>query len=363
MNPPSPAGTRIAALDGLRGLGALLVMLFHFDVFYLPQAGLSRAFPGLTHGYLGVDLFFLLSGFVMAHVYGVEMGANWRAHWFEFARARVARIYPMFLLATLAMVVAYAVCRRPLNMVAFTGTTLVLQPALLQYLHGGLSWNYPTWSIGTEAAAYLYFVLYADMLMYGKRPSWLAWAWAGVVCAIAVRHTGSLNLFAGPLALLRTLAEFTLGALLYRAHRDQAPSARTWPLALAGVAAALAAWTRWDPFSVLAFACAIYHAVGGSGLLARALNSRAAVALGVWSYAVYLLHAPVHYTVDAVMAATGHPLRELSVSQARVAMGLTVLAVIALAALAHRWIEVPMRRWVLRALPAPDRRVVTRTVG
>jgi peptidoglycan/LPS O-acetylase OafA/YrhL len=78
---------------------------------------------------------------------------------------------------------------------------------------------------------------------------------------------------------------------------------------------------------------------------------------------VYLLHAPVHYTVDAVMAATGHPLRELSVSQARVAMGLTVLAVIALAALAHRWIEVPMRRWVLRALPAPDRRVVTRTVG
>src|SRR5271154_3749496 len=59
---------RISSLDGLRGIAALAVVLFHYNIFYLPQAKL----PYIGQGYLGVDLFFLMSGFVMAHVYGRE---------------------------------------------------------------------------------------------------------------------------------------------------------------------------------------------------------------------------------------------------------------------------------------------------
>ncbi len=60
------ANKRIPSLDGLRGIAALAIMLFHFNIFFVPQA----RFPALGHAYLAVDLFFLLSGLVMAHVYG-----------------------------------------------------------------------------------------------------------------------------------------------------------------------------------------------------------------------------------------------------------------------------------------------------
>ena len=60
--------TRIRGLDGLRGLAAIAVMLFHFNLFFLPQAQIDHVVPFVGRAYLAVDLFFLLSGFVMAHV-------------------------------------------------------------------------------------------------------------------------------------------------------------------------------------------------------------------------------------------------------------------------------------------------------
>src|SRR5277367_5726076 len=89
--PVSPA-RRISSLDGLRGIAAMTVVAFHFNVFFLPQARL----PFLNRAYLSVDLFFLLSGFVMAHVYGRDLAFNWQIYWQRFAVARFARIYPLF---------------------------------------------------------------------------------------------------------------------------------------------------------------------------------------------------------------------------------------------------------------------------
>jgi len=101
MNAPS----RIASLDGLRGIAAVGVMIFHFDHFFLPQAALTSMLPFmrpiLDRAYLGVDLFFLMSGFVMAHIYGQKLSSNWRVHWKDFAIMRFARIYPLFVLTTL----------------------------------------------------------------------------------------------------------------------------------------------------------------------------------------------------------------------------------------------------------------------
>jgi peptidoglycan/LPS O-acetylase OafA/YrhL len=138
-------------LDGLRGIAAIAVMAFHFNIFFLPQARL----PFVGRGYLAVDLFFLLSGFVMAHVYGRKLASNWRAHWQEFAIARFARIYPLFALTLLAVMTVHVSDPR-LRMVSFSRRSLALQPLLLQQW-SGLSWNYPSWSISTEAEAYVFF--------------------------------------------------------------------------------------------------------------------------------------------------------------------------------------------------------------
>src|ERR1700676_1256947 len=101
---------RVPSLDGLRGIAAIAVMLFHFNIFFLPQARL----PFVGRAYLAVDLFFMLSGFVMAHVYGRLLASSWRVHALLFARARFARLYPLFAVTTLGMLVIFALSHRPL---------------------------------------------------------------------------------------------------------------------------------------------------------------------------------------------------------------------------------------------------------
>src|SRR5215469_5748632 len=139
--------TRIPCLDGLRGLAALAVMLFHFNIFFLPQARLTEIAPFVSRGYLAVDLFFLLSGFVMAHVYGRLLGSNWRAHWRHFAVSRFARLYPLFAITTMVIVSLVTLYHAPTKEVSFSGRSLALQPIMLQQWSSGLSWNYPSWSI------------------------------------------------------------------------------------------------------------------------------------------------------------------------------------------------------------------------
>src|SRR5271170_7062792 len=115
---------RISSLDGMRGIAAIAVMMFHFNIFFLPQARL----PFLGRAYLSVDLFFLLSGFVMTHVYGRELASNWRAHWLKFAIARFARIYPLFALTMLVMMIIVALSATQIRLVSLSGRSLVLQP-------------------------------------------------------------------------------------------------------------------------------------------------------------------------------------------------------------------------------------------
>src|SRR5215831_16846440 len=188
-------------------------MLFHFNLFYLPQARLSDVVRLVTRAYLGVDLFYMLSGFVMAHVYGRLLALNWQAHWLDFAIARIARIYPAFAVTLLTMMIVVTLTNMPLQMVIFSGRSLALQPMLLQQWASDLSWDYPSWSVSTEAEAYVFFVFCAGLLLGGRHPRPIATGCIVILAALSSRHGGSLNTFVGLSALLRTLAEFSLGVL------------------------------------------------------------------------------------------------------------------------------------------------------
>ena len=157
------------------------VMAFHFNLFFLPQAGLSTIVPLVNRAYLAVDLFFLLSGFVMAHVYGRELAANRKAHWRRFALARFARLYPLFAIATAALVALVALCHAPEDEFPFSGRSLALEALMLQQWGSGLSWDYPSWSISTEAEAYTFFIFFAGILLAGKCPRLM------IICCILVR--------------------------------------------------------------------------------------------------------------------------------------------------------------------------------
>jgi peptidoglycan/LPS O-acetylase OafA/YrhL len=349
---------RIASLDGLRGIAAVGVMIFHFNYFFLPQAALAAALPFMRpifdHLYLGVDLFFLMSGFVMAHVYGQKLASNWRAHWRDFAIMRFARIYPLFALTTLVMVVTHALTHRPLLWIAFSGRSLALQPLLLQ-VWGGLSWNYASWSISTETAAYVFFVFAASALVTGKHPRVIAVSCVAILTALSIRRGGWLHLFTGYAAVVRTITEFSLGALLYRAYAGAKTSSVVWLTLLAIVCVALAELTRWDIAFVGVFAYLIYHGANPTTFVARLLRSAPAIAVGAWSYSIFLWHAPVHYAVMAIFSAAGHPTETLDVTTARWLMLVTMLAVICLSALTFNCFEVPARRLIRRTLLRADR--------
>jgi peptidoglycan/LPS O-acetylase OafA/YrhL len=352
------ATSRIASLDGLRGIAAVGVMIFHFNYFFLPQAALTSMLPFLRpvldHAYLGVDLFFLMSGFVMAHVYGQKLASNWRAHWRDFATMRFARIYPLFVLTTLAMMVTHALAHIPLSGISFSSRSLALQPLLLQEW-GGLSWNYSSWSVSTEAAAYTFFVFSAGALVTGKYPRVIAAICVAILAALCIEHGGRLHLFTGVPALLRTIAEFSLGALLYRAHLAAKTSSGIWPALLAVVCVVLAVLTRWDIAAVGVLAYLVYHGANPTTLLARLLSSAPAVAIGAWSYSIFLWHAPTHYAVMAMFSAYGHPAETLDVTTARLLMLATMLAVLCLSALTFNCFEVPARRLIRRTLLRTER--------
>ncbi len=343
---------RVSSLDGLRGIAAISVMAFHFDVFFLPHARLSHLVPFLGRAYLAVDLFFLLSGFIMAHVYGRLLASNWRTHWRHFAFARFARLYPLFMITTLAMVLLVVVYRAPTEDVSFSGRSLALQPALLQQWYSGLSWNYPSWSISTEAEAYFFFVFFAGLLVAGRRPYFVAACCIAVLAMLGVRNGGSLNYFYGVCALLRTLAEFSLGVLLYRSFLSRTVYKGKLSGFLAVGFLALSAVTRADYVAVCGLAFIIYYCADATHLLARSLEIRPLVTLGNWSYSVYLWHVPVSCAIMVAFSAGHHPVSELDTSHARLLLLTTAVAVVTIAALHYRYVEKPMRRLVLRASEA-----------
>jgi peptidoglycan/LPS O-acetylase OafA/YrhL len=341
---PMSYATRVPSLDGLRGIAALGVMLFHFNIFFLPQAHL----PFVGWAYLSVDLFFLLSGFIMAHVYGRLLASNWRAHWMHYGRARFARIYPLFAVTTLAMLASVALFHMPLPLVSFSGRSLALQPVLLQQWASGLSWNYPSWSISSEAECYVAFIFSAGVLLAGRHPRLIAACCAGAVAALSVVNDGSLNCFVGPLALLRALAEFSLGVLLYRAHSDSGKFSRKWIIVAVIPLVTLAKITHLDFFMVGAFGCLIYYGVSATDAVGRFLNSRPLIALGNWSYGIYLWQAPMHYAVMASFAAVGYPISSLGQLGARLLVLATGVLVVGVSALSYPYFEMPLRRFINR---------------
>jgi peptidoglycan/LPS O-acetylase OafA/YrhL len=336
----------------LRGIAAVAVMEFHFNVFFLPQARLTEIVPFLGRAYLSVDLFFLLSGFVMAHVYGEALATNWRASWMNFAVARFARLYPVFALTTVAMIVIVALSDTPINGVSLSAGTLALQPFMLQQWASGLSWNYPTWSISTEAEAYAYFVVFAGLLLRGKNPRLLAACCIVILILLGQGGGGSLNYFVGIRAFLRTLAEFSLGVMLYRAHASATGISHGWVGIGAVVLAGAALIIRLDVLMVGAFACLIYYCVNAPDSLAgKILNSVPSVALGKWSYSVYLWHVPTHFAVMAALAALGHPVSALSVLNARLLIVLMTAVVVTIAAFHYEYFEMPMRHLIVKFIP------------
>jgi peptidoglycan/LPS O-acetylase OafA/YrhL len=352
----------IKSLTGLRGVAAIYVVVFHF-LSPSPLHAFSNPFKTfVVHGYLAVDLFFILSGFVMALNYSRMFASGWSmaAHR-KFLGRRIARIYPLYFAATIAgFLLAMLGWVHSLN-VAPPGLALLLNVLMVQVWGCVQSFDSPGWSISAEWFAYLIFPLLVIPTLF-RKPLW-GWALAGASAMIlallsalpASFHLGgypqgALLAFSDPwfaLPLLRCVPEFMLGLLAYRLAATpfgQSLGSRRWlspVLCLAGLA--LLATPGMDLAVVLLFPLLVISVASGTHAPSRVLGSPPAQLLGTLSYSVYLTHFLMVGVLQWVYAfARTSGLAHAHVVAAAVVIPLTF----AVAYIAYRCIEVPGRQWL-----------------
>jgi peptidoglycan/LPS O-acetylase OafA/YrhL len=310
---PKPFPSDLRMLTALRALAALMVVLFHFADRTAPGSALHTTL--IDHGQLGVDIFFVLSGFILAHVY-LERCAQGRFAMGDFLVNRLARLYPMHLvMLLLAVGNGLAAWRNGLALEVY-GPMLGLDPVtghgalwnLLTSLTLTHAWgttnghyfNSVSWSISAEAAAYLLFPLIAAAsLAFGARAK-QRMAVAVLVylaCELAARCLlgAGLNDLSWRYGILRILPEFAMGVAVYGlgVARPLSRDALLWLLP-AGLGLTIGLLALGAPVAVMpplfAGVILLIASAEREHLTPPAWALNPLVYLGEISYSTYMLH-------------------------------------------------------------------------
>lgn len=337
-------------ISGLRGLSVLLIVLFHLDVEWLPG------------GFVGVDVFFVISGYLITRILVADIGKEGFSL-SDFFLRRLKRIYPAFLAVAAAMLLAGWFIQSPGDYRVLS-KSVVFGLAGLINLHFLTSFGYfspvaesvPTlhiWSLSLELQFYLFWIL--AIFLFGRILR------CGPVVLVVLSSLAAVVSFGACLYLLETRPiaafylpparfwEFLAGALLGLGIPGGAPSTgRAAGITEAAFAAGigLILWSAFTldgtrPFpgfnalpAVLG-SVLILAAIGRGSVLARGLRLEPLNSLGIVSYSLYLWHWPVivFYRAYNNAAALGPA-----------DMAAVAALSIALAYMSWRWVEQPFRK-------------------
>lgn len=351
----------VKAFEGGRGLAAMLVALFHFR--------LLNGVSVLGYGYVFVDLFFVLSGFLISSIYWGRLGERGTLR--IFLLRRFGRLFQLLIVSTVLFVILQNGLIFLKNQLAGQGwpsfaggvaqlgykiptTGEVL--ATVTMTHGlgmfdRLILNVVSWSISVEFYSYLVFAGLCLLLRPERR---------GLMCALLALAAYALTLWAslGPGQCLRTarcldvtydfglarcLAAFLLGALCWRAACALKWRAGLWQSA--GVAGLALVFSLLDTYPGLAFLCPALFAVlvlaisKDEGWLARGLQYRFFQLLGERSYSIYMMHVLVLMPIEPLLKRLHGPVL--------IGAGALLYCVllIVIAGYTYTWIEQPGRAW------------------
>jgi len=372
---------QLAALTSARFFAAFHVLLFHMRA----MKGLTRApmwcqkFASV--GYVALSFFFILSGFILAYTYAGR-DFNLRQFW----RARLARLYPVYLfsLFVAAPFFFYAVLKINIPELAWfrnhLGSTVVLVLTMLQAWvpPAALGWNGVAWAVSVEIFFYVVFPL---LLARFSRISNRGLAMIGLVCWLGAVATSVAYVVLSPdhvvadssqdflfwLNALKfnplvRLPEFVVGlACGYWFLRGEHNPKLATPLVLSGTAVALAvtAFSHQIPYPVLhtgLFAPAFAAIICGLALRPRCtsfLECKWLVLLGESSYCLYLLHAMILgmflFPNPPQSPTPGNEIIPTPTATPGRLIGAVITSLI-VAVLVYRFIEDPARKW-LRGKP------------
>jgi peptidoglycan/LPS O-acetylase OafA/YrhL len=335
-------------------------------------------FPLIRNSYLFVDFFFVLSGFVIAHAYGGRIGDL--ADFGRFIALRFGRLWPLhatvlglFLVVELAALVLEPWLGGAYPRPPFTESRApfaILTNVLLVHslgVHADVTWNFPSWSISVEFYTYLVFATVLLMLPRFRAVAALALVLFGVAVLVMV-GPGSMDVTVH-FGLFRCLAGFFLGCLAFRAYRVTSlrlggllPGAHLAEVGCTILVLAFIAAAGTGPLSFLAplvFTVTVFIFAFEDGAVSRFMRNPVLLRLGALSYSIYMVHAFVLLILENSTAVAGKvlgvrlesgriiagkPIDLLDFGSPWIMDGVALVylaAVIALASVTYRYVEVP----------------------
>lgn len=348
---------KLNQLAGLRGVCAWWVVIYHS----LGLMGNSVSGPVrniIAHGYLAVDLFFLLSGFVIYLSYHASLTNHFPHGIGKFYWNRFSRIYPLhfvMLCAYLMLFGAFVFLSSSGSAPATYTWTSFIQSLFLVHMWVGsdLSWNVPSWSISSEWFVYLFFPLMAlglRRLRGGVTVHVLAIVLLAILLQLVYSLGGlsSLGSDIPRMALVRTMLEFLMGVFigsLFVNHKAFLEKYRSG--ALAGFIALCAVYTvaAVPDYSLIpiAFALLIAYLSVSTSWIAAGLSAPPLVYLGEISYSTYMVHYLVYDLLKAGFVSDTN-----QVNQAYVWLSFVVVFV--LSVLLHYMVDTPSQKFFRRRL-------------
>ena len=347
----SSGSRKIPALTGIRGYAAYWVVLFHVG-FLTSNVRSSREIGNLIvvrSGYLGVDLFFILSGYVLTLTYGKNLRTlNWPALR-AFAIGRLFRILPLHWLVLVTFVIAspWLIGNMGSSDPRTLGGLLASFFLVQSWVGIPLVWNGPAWSLSAEWLAYLGFPFMAVGIMRIQKIRTaliLLFVGLGAFAALCLfSHQPGLD-HTRKLGLLRCLFEFPAGMLICRTEQLR-PLTRQIANRLFVIGAALLipalASTRLEVLALPAFSLVIASCAAEAGIAERIFGSRPAFFLGEISFSIYLVHFLLMKLAIRVADVVDPGDTTMLVA---LLVGVAML-VIPIAWITWRWIEIPAVRW------------------
>ena len=337
------------SLEGLRFIASVAIVLYHFVPY--TERGLASTEFWSGRLSIAVDLFFVISGIVIANGY-LGRTRSWREYG-EFIRRRFARLYPLHL-ATLGfyVMVGAAASIGLLNVVRDTKYAFNELPANLLLVHAWgfssqLSFNYVSWSISAEWFVYLLFPLIA---WAAARPRGFLAVVAALAGCIAISHHWvgrSLPNLTWDYSILRALPSFALGIWICASRKSIAELIGPHRAAagLAGSAALLVIFMAagWSQYALLgaAYGIVIFAFVCDVAQRRTPLAWAPISRLGTLTYSIYMLH-PVVATV--LLSFLAPRLLGTSFWAMVVAIGVAIPVTIGVAVLSYRFFEEPARQ-------------------
>ena len=352
------SSAKIDSLTGIRGAAACWVVIYHSHRVAEKSLGLPelKTIPIVSSGYLAVDLFFILSGFILAANYFKKFGGQNRNSFIKFMVARIYRIFP---LNTFALII-FSIMVFSFGKIYWTGELLNIKSflsALFLIQSWGFSsstaWNTPSWSLSTEWLAYFIFPIIIRII---RRVNDLKFALIGFLSSL-LALTGTMIFFGRNtldhvwlLGLPRCLFQFAAGIFLWRVLTFIDVSHRISSLFMGSglviLVVALIA-PSLQLFAPLAFSLIIIACACANPLANWLFANRAVLFLGEISFSIYLMHG-------IVLGMFSYLARAMDIDQTPFAaklsfFGAMLATTLLISALTWKFVEVPWQKLGRRA--------------